>query len=567
MTQEHLNNLLTQVNEYLEHETESDMAEILKDQLNEAHDSTVFAQLTDAFSQRLPFGTAGIRGAVGPGPNRMNMRTVAATAWGVFQYFSKQADDEKQLKCLIAHDARQHSSKWCAGLVNLLKSLGAHVTVFETHVPTPLAAYAMRICSADIGFIITASHNPPADNGLKIYMGNSAQLIPPHDHSIASKIDQAPSNQTLVSYFTKQADADVVLGEEMRSQYLDAILAYMPPTSENSPLCICYSAMHGVGAELIQHLCDALPGIDLRMHPTQSRPDPTFPGLAFPNPEEDGALDALCAYAEEQQAELILANDPDADRLSVGEYTEKGLRIFTGNELGCLFAHHTLSRVDRKELAIIATTCVSTQLVGRIAKHFGAHYIETLTGFKWIANLGIERESTMPGSQFLFGFEEAIGFTFGPLVRDKDGVHAAKWAIQLKQQLKLQGMSLEDYLHQIHDQFGRPRASAWSRRFDTPNGAQTIKRVMTHIRQNPLQHLLGHEVEQMEDFGARTEAHLKTNMLVFRTKEGDRLIIRPSGTEPKVKFYYESLSSTDMAEHNWQTTLREEVERHCFATL
>jgi phosphomannomutase len=512
-------------------------------------DSAAHADLADRFAGTLQFGTAGLRGRVEAGTNRMNRAVVIKATWGLGRYLlDDKSAEAKKRGVVIAFDGRLSSRQFAEDAAAVLCEQGVPVKMFFDPVPTPVCAFAVEKLGAAAGIMVTASHNPPADNGYKVYWGNAAQIIPPHDTGIAACIDKAPAANTIA----RMAPPDAahlalrsMIPDSLERAYLDAVraLAWHKPPAGGLPqvatphaVRIVYTAMHGVGHRLaLRGLAEA--GFDGVIDvPTQADPDGTFRTVSFPNPEEKGALDRAIAVADEANAELILANDPDADRLAVATRTKSGAwRALSGNEIGVLLCADALDHMDTGEKQkLVITTLVSSTFLSRMAKDKGAAYEETLTGFKWIANKAMEKEKQ--GLAFVCGYEEAIGFSVGPLVRDKDGVGAAVRFAEMTRSLKAQGVSLEQRLDELAIAHGLSVATNWSITRPGASGIAEIKAAMTRLREKPATSLGGVNITKVDDL---SRASIPSDVLVWFTDEGTRLTIRPSGTEPKIKMYCE----------------------------
>ncbi len=519
------------------------------------------AELTMRFGQLLDFGTAGLRGSIGPGTACMNRVVIMRAAWGLGR--ALLASDGGLGRpasggVVIGFDGRRLSRQFAEDTAAILNGLGIPVHLFDEVVPTPLCAFAVRHLQAAAGAMVTASHNPPEDNGFKVYQATGGQIIAPQDEVIAGWIDRAPPLREMrrVSPF---AAAEAGLRHAVAPAVVEAWHAAMascsmhPGAAAAANFPIVYTAMHGVGA---RHVVMALraAGFDgVACVPAQTEPDGAFPTVAFPNPEEKGALDLALALADEVGAELVLANDPDADRLAVAVPGRNGgWRPLSGNEVGWLLGADALEHFDtggaRK---LVVTTIVSSSLLGRMARAHGADYAEVLTGFKWLAHAG-ERAAAEGRSRFVFGYEEAIGYEVGGIVRDKDGVHAAVRLAELTAFLRASGQSLLDRLDALALRYGLPVGDQWSARMAGADGIARIAATMARLRREPLRDLAGSPVVVRRDLAddsvwsadgsAQPLGMPPANVLIYVDAAGTRLIVRPSGTEPKVKFYIETLA-------------------------
>jgi phosphomannomutase len=511
--------------------------------------SAALKELDDRFAGTLTFGTAGLRGRVEAGTNRMNRVVVLKATWGLGTFLLEQGPahgvDVKHSGVVIAFDGRLSSRTFAEDAAAVLSALGIPVHLFPDPQPTPVCAFAVSSIGAAAGIMVTASHNPPADNGYKVYWANAAQIIPPIDEGIAATIARAPKANAIARLHPPDAahrGLRRLIGDDVERRYLDAVrdLAWhrAPQNPGAPPLRVVYTAMHGVGHRLaVRGLREA--GFDgVACVPTQTDPDGTFRTVAFPNPEEKGALDLALQKAREIDADIVLANDPDADRLAVAVRTDAGqYRTLTGNEIGVLLCHDALKNKDAgSKKKLVVTTIVSSTMLSRIARDLGAAYDEVLTGFKWIANKAMEREKD--GHYFCGGYEEAIGFSLGPIVRDKDGVGAAVRMAELCRQLKEEGRTLIDRLDELAVRHGLSHGVQWSVTMPGLDGVAKIGAIMTTLRNQPntIAALAGSEVVRRVDLKT---ASVPADVVVLHTADGARLTVRPSGTEPKIKLYLE----------------------------
>ncbi len=512
-------------------------------------DANDLAALADRFGAKLEFGTAGLRGVIGAGPNRMNRAVVIRTTSGLCAYLKAQAPGAAARGVVIGYDGRRMSREFALDAAAVVAAEGLVAHLFDSVCPTPLAAFAVNDLGADAGVMVTASHNPPEYNGYKVYWGNGAQIIPPHDRGIADAIDAVGRADAV-----PRADLDAArakglvrdVGDDVTARYLDGVRGLSPCADAPANLTMVYTAMHGVGADLALRVL-ARWG---RVVPVaeQREPDGAFPTVAFPNPEEKGAMDLSLALARRERADLVIANDPDADRLAVALPRGDGFAQLSGNDVGVLLGHHLLTEGDRGGDRVVAMSIVSSPLMGVIAKSLGARCEETLTGFKWIANraMEVERES---GARFVFGFEEALGYSVSTLVRDKDGVSAAYVVAGLAASLKARGQTLLDRLEAIHREYGYFVSGQRSVTAKGADGMRAIEATMAAFRAKPLAALGGKAVVAVRDFstgtrtardGSVTKLGLPpSNVIAYDLEGGGRVMLRPSGTEPKIKYYFD----------------------------
>ena len=496
------------------------------------------SELSELVSGRLAFGTAGLRAPLGPGPNRMNRLVVRQSAAGIARVLRATGADPRR-GVVVAHDARHGSAEFCADLIEVLTSYGYDVHVLDGPTPTPLGAFAVRHLGAAAGLVVTASHNPAADNGVKVYWGDGAQIVPPVDARIATEIDEvAASGSIPVDPASGDApgrtlhlggpDADT----ELVRAYVHEALSTRGATvsAPATPITIVVTSLHGVGATLLERVLGA--GGHLDVHPVerQRRPDPDFPTVAFPNPEEPGALDELLALAAERGAHVALANDPDADRLAVAVPSPSGeWTALSGDQLGALLAHHLLGRSRSSNERLLATTVVSSRLAGRIAQQAGAHFVETLTGFKWLCRPGIEH----PEWQQVLLYEEALGYAIGLDTRDKDGIVAALVVADLIAELHRDDRSVWQVLDELALAHGAHVQRNGSVRFEGPDWRAQVDRATSTLADDPPEQLGGLDVVARDRPAA--------DVLRFWLSDDTRVVVRPSGTEPKWKYYCEAV--------------------------
>jgi phosphomannomutase len=507
----------------------------------DAGDEAAQRDLRERFDGALEFGTAGLRGILGAGPQRMNRVLVRKVSAGLAAYLLQQVPDAKPRGVLIGHDARRNSRVFAEDTARVLGGLGIKVFLAHRPWPTPTTAWGVVHKRACAGVMVTASHNPPAYNGYKVYWGNGAQIIPPHDTGIAEAITHIGRSDQLAMPELDELRRNgllIDLDESLHDEYLDAVVALRAsPALDGRALVTAYTPLHGVGALSVEAGMKRAGFPQLHTEPSQREPDPEFPTVAFPNPEEKGAMDRVLALAADVKADLVLANDPDADRLCVAVPEGAGYRVLTGDQVGALLADYLLE-VSAKDKRMVATTIVSSQLLGFLAQQAGADYRETLTGFKWIGNAAMEFEQQHAG-RFVMGYEEALGYSIGPLVRDKDGVSAAIIFAELAAWNRERGRSVLDQLDDIYRRVGLFVTEQVSLTKPGSEGMAEIKAAMTEFRQRPPKAIAGHAVERVLDL-ARGEGGLPpSDVLVFKLAGGRRVIMRPSGTEPKLKSYYE----------------------------
>lgn len=515
--------------------------------------------VADRFASTLEFGTAGLRGVLGAGPNRMNRAVVRRTSDGLARALLTEVPGAAARGVVIGYDGRLLSREFAEDTAGVLAAHGVAAHLFPRTVPTPALAYAVRKLGGAAGVMVTASHNPPEYNGYKVYWSNAAQIVPPVDATIAAAIEKAPPAREVRCLSADDARAKGLLrdvGDDVLRAYLDEIRmlqVYPPARGAVRDLPIVYTPLHGVGAELCEKALAEAGFTNVATVPEQAKPDGHFPTVAFPNPEEKGAMDLSFALATSRRAELILANDPDADRLAVAVPGPRGYVQFTGNQVGILLGHYLLTerKLPAGSKPLMLASVVSSPMLGVICSALGARYEETLTGFKWIANRAMELENE--GYTFLFGYEEALGYTVGPVVRDKDGVSAAVLMAEMASVLRERGQTLLGELEAIHRRHGLFVSSQVTVTKKGVTGAAELKALMERLRKAAPRTVGAHTVRAIADYQIRERLLLapgkegsreplalpKTNMVIYELEGGSRVIARPSGTEPKVKFYFD----------------------------
>ncbi|MCD1210298.1 phospho-sugar mutase [Vibrio cholerae] len=517
-----------------------------RQELQQLIDTQQDAQIAERFQSRLEFGTAGLRGKVGCGPNRMNRLVIQETAAGLGHYLIAQLPDAKNRGVVIGYDGRPDSKQFAYDTASVLTSLGIKTYLTYQVAATPIVAFGVRHFNAAAAVVVTASHNPPEYNGFKVYWENGAQIIPPHDAGIAACIDQA-AQQAIPYLALEQAEQQGLLHwlrDEYYQTYRKTIGASPLLQHHTKPqaLSLAYTAMHGVGANMAETLLTDVGFTHVSSVKEQREPDGTFPTVNFPNPEEAGAMDMVMALAKKVGAQLACANDPDADRFAVAARKADGeYQMLTGDQVGSLFGHYLLSQTDAHR-QLVGNTIVSSSLLSKIAAAHGARYYQTLTGFKWLTNVAMQEQTEQ--HQFLFAYEEALGYTIGSTVWDKDGLSALVAFAQLAAELNAQGKTVWDQLEALYRQHGL-HVNAQRSIALAPNSPP----VGDKLRATPPTDIAGRKVLIVEDFklARRTFADGKTeaitlptsDVLIYHLDGGARVIVRPSGTEPKLKCYYE----------------------------
>ena len=484
------------------------------------------AALKPLFNGFLQFGTAGLRGPNGAGPSCMNRAVVGRTAAGIASYMKQRG----MTKVVIGRDARHGSEDYTQESAEILSGAGMDVYILPRPLPTPVLAYATSSLKADIGIMVTASHNPPQDNGYKVYIGPkadgieyaSSQIINPTDGFIAAEIAKVDSLKSL-----PRGSKWTVLGEEVISEYIQRTIKLAPRPGD---IKVVYTAMHGVGTEVVQRVFNHAGFATLILVDEQCTPDPDFPTVAFPNPEEPGAIDLALAKARDFGADLVIANDPDADRCAAAINDPKvGWRMLRGDELGVIFGEW-IART--KPAGTMGNSIVSSSALRKIAAHYGVEFKEVLTGFKWLAKI----------EDLAYGYEEAIGYAVdSETVNDKDGVSAALFLTQIATDLKRDGLTLANLLDDIWERHGFHGTEQISIRV---SDMSAITRLLAGLRTNPPTEIAGRKVDSIDDLAAPKDGLPPTDGLRIWLAGGIRIIVRPSGTEAKMKCYIEVITKT-----------------------
>ncbi len=497
-------------------------------------------ELRDRFSGPLAFGTAGLRAALGAGPNRMNRVVVRRAAAGVAAHALDLAAGAYAPRAVVGFDARHNSRIFAEETAAILTAAGIETFLMPRELPTPVLAYSIRALECEVGIMVTASHNPPQDNGYKVYLGGRAveedargvQIVAPHDAGIAAHIDAVRSVELAESGWS-------VLPDSIEADYVAAVSVLADPASSDRDLRIVLTPLHGVGGRTAQAVLATAGFRDVTLVERQAEPDPDFPTVTFPNPEEPGALDLALDLAAQIDADLVIANDPDADRVALAarEPSTGSWRMLRGDEVGTLLGLHLASRLtsasrretdgDTARRSVFANSIVSSRLLGRIAAGAGVCHVRTLTGFKWIARV----------HDLSFGYEEALGYCVAPeLVRDKDGISAGLLLAELAAATKAAGRTLFDLLDDAFLVHGLHASDQLSVRVDSLG---LLGEMMDKLRENQPSSFAGSPVRVADDLAQGSEHLPPTDGLLYLTHDETRVIIRPSGTEPKLKCYLE----------------------------
>jgi phosphomannomutase len=501
--------------------------------------------LASRFGGRLGFGTAGLRGELGAGPNRMNRVLVAQAAVGIARYLKANFDDPS---CVIGFDARKNSDVFAKDSAEILVGLGVRAYLYDSLVATPMVAFAVRELGCSAGIMVTASHNPPADNGYKVFDFTGSQIIPPMDALIASEIDKFAENESVSDLIRSSNYSSVPASVSV--DYLQGVSGLMNRHSDRKSLKIVYSAMHGVGAEFIEKIFD-IAGMDpLIPVASQHKPDGTFPTVAFPNPEEPGAMDKSMETAKANGADLVLANDPDADRLCVAYKDSTGNYIqLSGDDLGLLLAEELAGRAKREGVpGTLACSIVSSSAIEKVAEHYGLDFAQTLTGFKWVGRV----------PNLIFGYEEALGYCVdSKRVKDKDGLSAALVVADIATTLAASGYTIGDQLEKLGARDGYFATDQISIRV---KDLSIIENLMKRLRTNPIQELDGQTVvftDYLNGWGNLPG----TDAIQLDLADGRRVIVRPSGTEPKLKCYLLAVADESKRSQSMLASLKAAMQK------
>ena len=531
--------LKQEVTEWIKHDPDPKTAAQLQNWLDESN----VEKLTASFNGFLQFGTAGLRGPIGPGPSCMNRAVVSRAAAGIAAFMKKHG-----LKSVvIGRDARHGSAEFAKDSAEILAGAGFKTYVLPRELPTPVLAYSVNKLKADVGIMVTASHNPAIDNGYKVYLGGVLNGVNYHGSQIISPID------TEISDFISSADLKPnrstvyeTVAESVIDDYINSVATICQTPNQ---LKIVYTALHGVGAQTFLQVFKKAGFADPILVSEQEKPDPEFPTTPFPNPEEAGAIDLALEYAKREHADLVIANDPDADRCAIAiNDPDHGWRMLRGDEVGVIVGKYLIEK-DRINNGAFANSLVSSSLLGKMAKKAGVEFHETLTGFKWIAKI----------SNLTFGYEEALGYCIDPKsVNDKDGISVGLLIAQIAGELRDAGISLSDYLNLIGDEYGFHKTDQISIRV---SDLSIITTLLNKVAANPPKSLAGSELISAEDL-SRSKTMPTTGIRCYYN-DGIRIIIRPSGTEPKLKCYIEVVSNSKA-----DAQLRcEQVKKELTATL
>lgn len=512
-------------------------------------------ELEDAFYKNLEFGTGGMRGEMGVGTNRMNLYTVRKASVGLAAFIEEHGVEAKKRGVVIAYDSRYKSKEFAFEAARTLATKGIQTYVFDELRPTPELSFAVRFLHAYAGIVITASHNPPEYNGYKVYGPDGGQLVPDDADRVIKHVNSI-ENELLIETKSiselQEAGLIKVVGEEIDQAYIDKLFTISENNlGEKSDIKIVFTPLHGTANKPVRKALEALQYKHVFVVKEQEQPDPRFSTVTSPNPEEEAAFELAIKKGSEVGADLLIATDPDADRLGIAVPDTSGqYRILTGNQTGALFLHYILTEKLKKNTlpqnGVMLKTIVTSELGREIASFFGVETIDVLTGFKFIAEK-IKEYEVADSYKFLFGYEESYGYLIGDFARDKDAVQATLLAAEICAYYKEKGISLYEALLHLFEEFGYFQEGLRSITLKGKAGAEKIQHVLSSFRANPLREVSSLKVVKEEDYltGIRKtrtgEEQIdlpRSNVLKFFLEDGSWICVRPSGTEPKVKFYF-----------------------------
>jgi phosphomannomutase len=524
--------------------------------------------LEDSFYKNLEFGTGGMRGIMGLGDNRINKYTLGKNTQGLSNYLKKQFPN-KEISVAIAHDCRHHSKEFAKIVANVFSANGIKVYLFSELRPTPELSFAVKYLGCQAGIVLTASHNPPEYNGYKVYWEDGGQLVPPQDGEIIEEINslhyediQFEAYENLIHYIDSEVD----------SAFAEASIAhgtFNTPQSAKDRLKIVFTSIHGTSITMVPKVLEQAGYKNVFIVEEQAKPNGDFPTVKSPNPEEPEALKMALELAERENADIVIGTDPDCDRLGIAvRNAQNEMVLLNGNQTMVLMTFFLLEQWQKAGKLtgnqFVASTVVSTPMVEKIAAHFKVQYLEGLTGFKWIAKMIKDH----PELEFIGGGEESFGYLVGDFVRDKDAVTATLLACEIAAQKKHDGSSMFQYLNEIYATFGNYREHLISLTKKGKRGAAEISAMMKMLRENPFKEIAGSKVVRMDDVQKSETTNFETsqtsalnlpksNVLIYYTEDGSKIAARPSGTEPKIKFY---ISVNTSEKENFEAILQQKID-------
>lgn len=535
------------------------------------------AELSDRFYTSLSFGTGGLRGVIGGGTNRMNPYMVRSATQGLANYVNLAVPSGAS--AVIAHDCRRYSDLFALEAALVLCANGIKTYLFPELRPTPVLSFAVRFLKATTGIVVTASHNPPEYNGYKVYWNDGAQILPPHDEGIIAEVQKTQGfSRTMTKEEAFAKGLLVYIKEEIDIPYQNMVKAQALRTDlfkkEGKNLKVVYTPLHGTGITELPAIMKDL-GVNLTLVPEQAISDGNFPTVTSPNPEEKSAMDMGLALAQKNHADLLLGTDPDADRLGIGVPSDEGWLLLNGNQLGALLADYlflTLKEQGKMPAKpVFINSIVTTDLHQLIAAKYGIKSYKVLTGFKYVGEKIREFETAQTGETYLFGTEESYGFLVGTSVRDKDAMSAAALTIEMALYHRSQGRTVLQALNALYEEFGYFQEIQISKTFKGQTGLEKMKSFMSQLSQKPPRSIGGLNLNKMIDFNdgttslpdgtrKKTETLASSNVLQFYLEDGSLVTVRPSGTEPKIKFYASCRAKTGEALAKAQQIVKEKIQ-------
>jgi len=523
--------------------------------------------LEDSFYKDLEFGTGGMRGIMGVGDNRINKYTLGKSTQGLSNYLKKVFPDT-EIKVAIAYDCRHNSKEFAKVVADVLSANGINVYLFSDLRPTPELSFAVRHLECQAGIVLTASHNPPEYNGYKVYWEDGGQLVPPQDGEIIAEIKsldyadiQFEGNQDLIHFVDKEIDEAFIKASVLNGTFGTS-------AEDRRKLKIVFTSLHGTSITLIPQVLEKAGFSSVFIVEEQAKPDGDFPTVTSPNPEDPAALKMAVELADKENADIVIGTDPDSDRLGVAvRNAQNEMQLLNGNQTMIIMTHFLLEHYKETgkldENQFVASTIVSTPMLKKIADSYGVKYMEGLTGFKWIAKM----IKDFPDLEFIGGGEESYGYLVGDFVRDKDAVTATLLACEIAAQKKGKGKTLTEYLDEIYSDFGTYGEHLISITKEGKEGAEEIQKMMHDFRENPLVEIAGSPVIQIDDIQKSERRNLidsstsvldlpKSNVVIYYTEDGSKIAARPSGTEPKIKFYI----SVNTSEENADVVLQKKID-------
>ena len=532
-----------------------------RDEIKKLIDSKNEKELEDRFYRSLEFGTGGLRGIIGAGTNRMNIHTVGAATQGLANYIISQG--KASMGVVVSYDSRIKSDIFSKDTASILAANGIKVYIFDDIMPTPLCSFAIRELKAVSGIMITASHNPPKYNGYKVYWNDGCQITPPLDTAIikeAEKVDEITKvKRGNFDDFVKSGMI-VLIGKDIQNKYIENLSKVVMNDDIDKNIKIVYTPLHGTGYKILPEVMKHFGFGNIILEPKQSIPDGNFPTVKYPNPEEKEALELAVKLAENENGDIILATDPDADRMGVGFKDKNGKYVLiNGNQIGTMIEYYLLTRLKEKNAlpknGAVIKTIVTTELQSDIAKDFGCAIFDVLTGFKWIGTLMRKFDETGE-YKFIFGGEESYGYLPVEFVRDKDAIGACYFFCEMAGWLKSKGRTLADFLEEIYAKYGYYLEDLVSMTFEGKEGMEKIQKIMAFFRNNPPKDFAGCDVERVDDIKNLSRKYIKTSkeekiselpssdVIQYFLSDGTKITMRPSGTEPKIKFYFSAKDKT-----------------------